>query len=54
MHFAKEEWANVPQKTCRKLIDRYKNLLEAVIKNKGYAIGLSKPRLRIILNMPLF
>ena len=38
--FAKEEWANTPQETCRcrKLVDMYKNRLEAVIKNKGYAI----------------
>ena len=36
--FAKEEWANIPQTTCRKLVDTYKNRLEAVIKNKGYAI----------------
>ena len=36
--FAKEEWANIPQETCRKLVDTYKNRLEAVIKNKGYAI----------------
>ena len=30
--FAKEEWANIPQKTCRKLLDTYKSRLEAVIK----------------------
>lgn len=36
--FAKEEWANIPQETCKKLVDTYKNRLEAVIKNKGYAI----------------
>ena len=36
--FAKEEWAKIPQTTCRKLVDTYKNRLEAVIKNKGYAI----------------
>ncbi len=36
--FAKEEWAKIPRETCRNLVDRYKNRLEAVIKNKGYAI----------------
>ena len=36
--FAKEEWANIPQTTRRKLVETYKNRLEAVIKNKGYAI----------------
>ena len=35
--FAKEEWANIPQETCRKLVDTYRSRLEAVIKNKGYA-----------------
>lgn len=32
--FTKEEWANIPQETCKKLVDTYKNHLEA-----GYAIG---------------
>ena len=36
--FAKEEWAEIPQETCRKLVDTYRNRLEAVMKNKGYAI----------------
>ena len=39
--FAKEDWANIPQdwqETCWKLVDTYKNRLEAVIKNKDYAI----------------
>ena len=46
--FAKEEWANIPQETCRKLVDTsYKNRLEAVIKKAILLlkkdIGLSKP-----------
>ncbi|XP_041466151.1 sodium-coupled monocarboxylate transporter 1-like [Lytechinus variegatus] len=28
--YAKEEWANIPQETCRKLVDTYRNRLEAV------------------------
>lgn len=36
--FAMEEWAKIPQETYSKLVDTYKNRLEAVIKNKGYAI----------------
>ena len=36
--FAKEEWAKIPQETCSTLVDTYKDRLEAVIKNKGYAI----------------
>ena len=34
--FAKEEWANIPQETCREPVDTYiKNRLEAVMKNKA-------------------
>ena len=36
--YAKGEWANIPQETCRKLVDTYRNRLEAVINNKGYSI----------------
>lgn len=35
--FAKEEWSRIPADTCKKLVSNYKNRLEAVIKNKGYA-----------------
>ncbi len=36
--FVKEEWAKIPRETFRNLVDGQKNRLEAVIKNKGYAI----------------
>lgn len=34
----KEEWAKIPVETCRNLVSKYKNRLEAMIKNKGFAI----------------
>ena len=37
--FAKEEWAKIPVETCRNLVSKYKNRLEAVIKNRGFAIN---------------
>ena len=36
--FAKEEWSKIPAETCKNLISNYKNRLEAVITNKGFAI----------------
>ena len=36
--FAKEEWVRIPQETCGKLVNTYRKRLEAVLKNKGYAI----------------
>ena len=36
--FAKEEWAKIPVEACRNLVSKYKNRMEAVIKNKGFAI----------------
>ena len=36
--YAKEEWANIPQETCLNLVQKYKNRLEAVIKQKGHTI----------------
>ena len=36
--FAKEKWAKILVETCRDLVSRYKNRLEAVFKKKGFAI----------------
>ena len=36
--FAKEEWAKIPLELCQTLVNSYTNRLDAVIKNKGYAI----------------
>ena len=36
--FAKGEWIKIQQETCSKLVNTYRNRLETVIKNKGYAI----------------
>ena len=36
--FAKDEWSKIPVETCRDLVTKYKNHLEAVIKNKGFDI----------------
>ena len=37
--FAKDEWAKILVEVCRNLISNYRKRLEAVIANKGYAIG---------------
>lgn len=34
--FAKEEWRNILQQTCRNLVETYKKHLEAIIKNKVF------------------
>ena len=36
--FAKEEWANIPVETCKNLVSKYKNRLEAVITNRSFSI----------------
>ena len=36
--FAKEEWAKIPVELCQSLVSSYKSRLDAVIKNKGFAI----------------
>lgn len=36
--FCKEEWANIPQDVCSKLVDNYSKRLASVIQNKGYTI----------------
>ncbi|KAK3530952.1 hypothetical protein QTP70_006498 [Hemibagrus guttatus] len=36
--FAREEWRNIPQQTCRNLVETYKKRLQAVIKNNGFSI----------------
>jgi len=36
--FAKEEWAKIPVETCKNLVSKYKNRLEAVITNRGFSI----------------
>ena len=36
--FAKEEWATIPVETCKNLVSKYKNRLEAVITNRGFSI----------------
>lgn len=36
--FAREEWSKIPVDTCRNLVTKYKNRLQAVIANKGFAI----------------
>ena len=43
--FAREEWAKIPQETCGKLVSTYRNRLEAVIRNKGYAIDYCRKTL---------
>ena len=40
--FSKEEWANMTQETCRKLVDTYKNHLEAVIKTKAMLLTIKE------------
>ena len=36
--FAQEEWAEIPQETCLKLVKNYTKRLQSVIQQKGYAI----------------
>ena len=37
--FAKEESTKLAQEMCGKLVGTYRNRIQAVIKNKGYAIN---------------
>ena len=36
--FAEEEWTELPQKMCRKILGTDRNRIQAVIMNKGYGI----------------
>lgn len=40
--FTKEEWTNILQGTCRKLVEMYKDHIEAVIKEKTMLLTIKE------------